>query len=85
MVLVAISINVSVKWSIMHVLFGFWTSSLSQSFKINPVGLISFRTGRSVVVMTRLKNIYYDREMVTATKIVMDFMCSPCSLKDQLE
>ena len=30
MVLVAISINVSVKWSIMHVLFGFWTSSLSN-------------------------------------------------------
>ena len=74
MVLVAISINVSMKWSIMHVLFGFWTSSLSQSFKINPVGLISFPTGRSVV-MTRLKNIYYDREMVTATKIVMDFPC----------
>ena len=30
MVLVAISINVSVKWSIMHALFGFWTSSLSH-------------------------------------------------------
>ena len=30
MVLLAISINVSVKWSIMHVLFGFWTSSPSH-------------------------------------------------------